>query len=538
MSNWITGLEAFLDPAVLILTPIGVLLGALIGAVPGLSATVGIAIFLPFTFAMDPLAGLVLLLGIYNGACYAGSIPAILLRAPGTPASAATVVDGYAMTLRGQAGRALSVSLVASVIGGLISTILMIFLAPVVADFALSFGPPEYFALAVLALAIIASLGDGSIAKGVISGALGVMIAMVGLDGISGYSRFTFGVSDLNAGMELIPLLVGLFGAAEAFRQIEKRLTGTNKVAKLGTFKIGWPRWRYLSPHMASGGLIGFIIGSLPGVGGDIGGYVAYNESRRFARSHRRRFGHGDMRGVAAAESANNSAQVGGLIPTLTLGIPGNAAAAVLMGALLIQGLQPGPQLFTGNPELVYGTFIAITAGFIFLLVIGMLSIRLWAQVIRVPPALLWPLVLVLTIIGAYAVRTNPFDVLVMLIAGIVGYFMMKTGWPVAPLLIGVIVGPLAEDNFRRAMIQSGGSYDWALEPLPLILLVLAVLSVVYSLWQSRRTLAKNAAPKIERRPGQPNSRGQINKGGTGETDRQSEVRDNDNSDQSSSKNS
>lgn len=496
MSDWLVGLDAFLEPAVLILTPIGVLLGALIGAVPGLSATVGIAIFLPFTFVLDPLAGLVLLLGIYNGACYAGSIPAILLRTPGTPASAATVVDGYSMTMKGQAGRALSISLVASVVGGLISTILMIFFAPVVADFALSFGPAEYFALAVLALAIIASLGGGSIAKGIISGAFGVMIAMVGLDGISGYNRFTFGINDLSAGLQLVPLLVGLFGAAEAIRQIERRLTGASAVARLGTFKVGWPRWRYLSPHMASGGLIGFVIGILPGVGGDIGGYVAYNESRRFAKTHRHRFGQGDTRGVAAAESANNSAQVGGLIPTLTLGIPGNAAAAVLMGALLIQGLQPGPQLFTGSPELVYGTFIALVAGFIFLLVIGMLSIRLWAQVVRVPPALLWPLVLVLTIIGAYAVRTNPFDVLVMLVAGVVGYFMMKTGWPVAPLLIGVIVGPLAEQSYRRAMIQAGGSFDWLLQPIPLVLIILAVLSVIFSIWQAKRDREKNMGHK------------------------------------------
>lgn len=500
MNEWISGLEAFLDPAVLILTPVGVLLGVLIGAVPGLSATVGIAIFLPFTFALDPLAGLVLLLGIYNGACYAGSIPAILLRTPGTPASAATVADGYGMTQRGQAGRALSISLVASVVGGLICTVLMILAAPIVASFALQFGPAEYFALAILALAIIASLGEGSIAKGVISGAIGVMIAMVGLDGISGFNRFTFGVSDLSAGVQLIPLLVGLFGAAEAIRQIEARLTGTNKVTKLGTFKVGWPRWRYLSPHMASGGLIGFVIGILPGVGGDIGGYVAYNESRRFARKNRSRFGKGDPRGVAAAESANNSAQVGGLIPTLTLGIPGNAAAAVLMGALLIQGLQPGPQFFTGNPQLVYGTFIAIIAGFIFLLVIGMASIRLWAQVIRIPPALLWPLVLVLTIIGAYAVRTNPFDILVMLVAGVVGYFMMKTGWPVAPMLIGVIVGPLAEQSYRRAMIQSGGSFDWLAQPLPLTLLILAVLSVGYSLWQAQRDNKQDLAQKLIKR--------------------------------------
>lgn len=323
------------------------------------------------------------------------------------------------------------------------------------------------------------------------------MIAMVGLDGISGYDRFTFGVGELTAGIELIPLLVGLFGAAEAIRQIEARLTGSTKFAKLGSFKVGWLRWRSLSPHMASGSLIGFVIGILPGVGGDIGGYVAYNESRRFSRTHRHRFGKGDPRGVASAESANNSAQVGGLIPTLTLGIPGNAAAAVLMGALLIQGLQPGPELFTGNAELVYGTFIALVAGFIFLLVIGLFSIRLWAQVIRIPPAFLWPLVLVLTIIGSYAVRTNPFDVLVMLIAAVLGYFMIKTDWPVAPMLIGVIVGPLAEDSYRRAMIQSGGSLDWVFDPIPLTLLVLAILSIVYSVWQSRREAVKNVRPEV-----------------------------------------
>lgn len=456
-----TGFEAFLDPTVLILTPLGVLLGVLIGAVPGLSATVGLAIFLPFTFALDPLAGLVLMLGIYNGACYAGSIPAILLGLPGTPTSAATVMDGFGMAQRGQAGRALSISLIGSVAGGLICTILMILTAPIVADIALSFGSAEYFALAVLALSIIASLGDGSIVKGLISGAIGVLIAMVGLDGITGYNRFTFGVTDLTAGVQLIPLLVGLFGAAEALRQIESRLTGSKSLIKLGTFKVGWPRWKSLSPHMASGGFIGYFIGILPGVGGDIGGYVAYNESRRFSRKHRSRFGKGDPRGVAAAESANNSAQVGGLIPTLTLGIPGNAAAAVLMGALLVHGLQPGPQFFSGSPQVVYGTFIALVAGFIFLLVVGMPLIRLWAQLIRIPPMLLWPLVLILTIIGAYAVRTNSFDVLVMLIAGVVGYFMMKTGWPVAPLLIGVIVGPLAEQSYRRAMIQSQGSLTW-----------------------------------------------------------------------------
>lgn len=487
MSNWLTGFEAILDPSVLIMIPLGILLGILVGAMPGLSATVGIAVFLPFTFTLDPLPGLVLLLGLYNGACYSGSIPAILLRTPGTPASAATVLDGYPMSRQGQAGQALSVSLVASVVGGLLGAVLLIVLAPAVAEFALSFGPPEYFALAILALTIIASLGDGALAKGVISAGLGVLIAMVGLDSISGFTRFTFGNSELSGGIELIPLLVGLFGAAEALTQIERLRGNTDGTVSMGTFRLGLAKLRSLAPATLGSSVLGFFIGALPGVGGDIGGYVAYNETKRFSRGDKQNFGKGEPRGVAAAESANNSAQVGGLVPTLTLGIPGNTAAAVLIGALLVQGLQPGPQLFSGSPDLVYGSFIAILIGFALLLVVGALGIRLWAQIIRVPPALLWPGVLVLSIIGAYAVRTNPFDVFVMLLAGLLGYFMIKRGFPIAPLLIGVIVGPLAEENYRLAMIQTGGSFSWVLQPIPFVLLVLAVLSLGFSLWRSRK---------------------------------------------------
>jgi putative tricarboxylic transport membrane protein len=497
MTEWLSGLEAVLDPTVLILTPLGILLGVLIGAMPGLSATVGIAIFLPFTFTLDPLPGLVLLLGIYNGACYAGSIPAILLRTPGTPASAATVLDGYPMAQKGQAGLGLAVSLVASVVGGVVATIMLIVSAPAVAEFALTFGPAEYFALSMVALTIIASLGEDSLAKGVLSAALGVLVAMVGLDSISGASRFTFGASELTGGVELIPLLVGLFGAAEAFVQIE-RMHGTEHVSSMGSFRVGKKVLRSIAPTTIGSSVAGFFIGALPGVGGDIGGYVAYNETRRFARHGKENFGKGDPRGVAAAESANNSAQVGGLVPTLTLGIPGNTAAAVLIGALLVQGLRPGPQLFESDPELVYGSFIAILAGFVFLLVVGALGIRAWAQVIRIPPMLLWPVVLVLSIIGAYAVRTDPFDVFVMLLAGILGYLMMKGGYPVAPFLIGVIIGPLAEDNYRLAMIQSGGSFGWALEPIPFVLLVLAVISLAVPLWRKYRGRHRATRPEDE----------------------------------------
>lgn len=485
MSNWMIGIEAVLDPSILLLVILGILLGVLVGAIPGLSATVGIAVFLPFTFTLEPLSGLVLLLGIYNGACYAGSIPAILFRTPGTPAAAATVLDGYPMAQRGDSGEALSISLVASVVGGIVGTVLLMFFAPSLAEFAITFGPPEYFALALVALTIIASLGEGSVVKGIISAGIGVLIAMVGLDQISGFTRFTFGSSELSAGIELIPLLVGLFGAAEALTQLERLHSGTS-ITSMGSFRLGIAKLRSISATIAGSSIIGFIIGVLPGVGGDIGGYVAYNETKRFSRGERR-FGEGEPRGVAAAESANNAGQVGGLVTTLSLGIPGNTAAAVLIGALLVQGLQPGPQLFTGSPDLVYGSFIAILLSFIALLAIGAIGIRLWVRVLQVPPQILWPTVLVLSIIGSYAVRTNPFDVLVMLLAGVVGYFMVKGGFPVAPLLIGVIVGPLAEENFRLSMIQAGGSYGWMLQPIPLILFLLAAASLAISLYRARK---------------------------------------------------
>lgn len=485
MSNWLIGLEAVVfSPSVLVLIPLGILLGVFVGAIPGLSATVGIAVFLPFTFTLEPLPGLVLLLGIYNGAAYAGSIPAILVRTPGTPAAAATVLDGYPMAQKGQAGQALTISLVASVVGGIFGAILLSALAPVLAEFALAFGPAEYFALGVLALTIIGSLGEGSLAKGFISAGLGVLIAMVGLDPISGFNRFAFGSAELSAGIQLIPLLVGLFGAAEALYQIERLGEGIHP-GGTGNFRISLGMLRYLSPTVLGSTLIGFFTGILPGVGGDIGGYVAYNETKRFARGEKN-FGEGDPRGIAAAETANNAGQVGGLVPTLTLGIPGNAAAAVLIGALLVQGLQPGPQLFSGSPDLVYGSFIAIFISFVVLLVIGALGIRLWVNLMEIPPQLLWPAIIVLSIIGSYAVRTDPFDVFVMLLAGILGYFLLKRNFPIAPLLIGVIVGPIAEDNYRLAVIQAGGGIGWMLQPLTLVLLLAAVLSFVASLWRAR----------------------------------------------------
>lgn len=487
MTGWAEGLASVMDPTVLIMIPLGMLLGIAVGAIPGLTATVGMALFLPFAFTLDPLTGLVLLLGIYNGACYSGAIPAVLIRTPGTPSSAATSLDGFPMAQNGFAGKALTISLLASVVGGLIGTILLSLFAPVLADYALNFGSPEYFAIAVLALTIIASVGgDAPMSKGFISAAIGLLIVSIGFDPIAGFPRLTFGNGDLAGGLQIIPLLVGIFGVAEAFTQLEK-LKGAQQVRqKIGTFRLTKRELRDLTPTTLGSTGIGFVTGLLPGVGGDIGGYMAYNETKRFAKDDSK-FGKGDPRGVAAAESANNASNMGSLVSTFSLGIPGNTQAAVLLGALLIAGVQPGPGLFDSNPELVYGSFIAMTLAYVAMLVIGAAGIRFWVRIIQVPPTLLWPLVLVFSVVGSYAVRTSVFDVLITLGAGVLGYLLVKGGFPVAPLLIAVIVGPLAEENFRRAMINNDGSLGWLAQPLTATILALAFASVVFAIVRQRR---------------------------------------------------
>lgn len=465
---------------------IGVTIGLAVGALPGLTATMSVAVLLPFTFALEPVPGMMLLLGIYGGALYAGSIPAILIRAPGTPSAAATVIDGHPMAQRGEAGQALSISVVASAVGGMLGVVMLGLFAPRLAEFALRFGPAEYFMLSVFALTIIASVSEGMLVKGLISGLLGLTIAMVGIDPIQAYPRFSFGITQLSSGIQFIPVLIGLFGVAEALLQFERMRRSEGGQPSLGGFRLGLSRLRKLSPATLGSSLIGFLVGVLPGTGGDIGSFVAYSEVRRFSRGEKQ-FGQGDPRGVAAAESANNASTAGALVPMLTLGIPGDSVTAILIGAITVHGLRPGPQLFSGSPDLVYGIFIGFFIVYVLLLVVGLAGIRLWAQTMRIPTRFLWPAVLVLSVVGSYALRTNPFDVFVMLGAGVLGYFMSKGNYPVAPLVIGLIVGPIAESGFRRAMIISGGSYEWLLTPIPLVLLALTIVSLAIPLWRSRQ---------------------------------------------------
>lgn len=491
MNSWMTGLESVLTWQPLLFMLIGIVGGIVVGAIPGLTATMTIAILLPFTFATDPLTGVCLLLGIYSGAVYAGSIPAILLRIPGTPSSAATLLDGHPMALQGKAGQALTISLVASAIGGLIGGVLLLAFAPVLAGFALQFGPAEFFMLAVFALALIASMSEGAMVKGLISGLIGLLIATVGTDPINGTTRLTFGISELMGGLGFIPVLIGLFGVAEALVRFEHhiRLRKTGGTPP-GSFALPWSGLRKLLPGISYSSVIGFGVGVLPGTGGDIGSFIGHNEVKRISRNNEN-FGKGDPRGLAAAESANNASVPGTLAPTLILGIPGNSAAAVLIGALTVHGLRPGPGLFTGSPELVYGIFFALLIIPIMMLVVGLAGIRSWGQITRIPTQYLWPCIIALSVVGSYALQSNPVDVMITIGAGVLGYFMLKGGFPAAPLVIGLIVGPLAEEGFRRATIIESGTFGWVFQPLPLIMLILSVLTVATSLyrtWTRRKT--------------------------------------------------
>ncbi|GGE63459.1 tripartite tricarboxylate transporter permease [Nesterenkonia cremea] len=489
MSDWLIGLEAIADPLVLLLIVCGVSIGIVVGALPGISATVGVAILLPFTFALEPIQGTMLLLGIYGGAVYAGSIPAILVRAPGTPASAASVDDGNALARQGQADQALKVSVLGSTLGGIIGVILLALLAPVLASFALGFGPAAYFMLALLALTVVAAVSEGRMLKGLISGALGLAIALIGLDTIQGFPRLTGGSPELASGIDYIPVMIGLFAVAEAFLQFENRL-GISLKAKGQRFSPGLGWLKKLAPSAILGSVIGFIIGVIPGTGGDIGSFVAYNEAKRAARKDRRNFGHGDIRGLVSAESAKNAGTAGALAPTLTLGIPGDVTSAVLIGAITVHGLQPGPALFDGSPDLVYGIFIGFLVVYLVLLLLGWFGSGLWARMIeRVPATYLWPTGIVLAVLGSYSLRSNLFDVMVMLIAAVLGYVMIKGGFPLAPLIIGMILGPIAEEGFRLAMILEG-DLSWVLQPLPLVLLLMTVASAGFALRRELRSTA------------------------------------------------
>ncbi|WP_435234329.1 tripartite tricarboxylate transporter permease [Psychromonas sp. PT13] len=489
----ITGLATAFSFSVLPVLFFGVLGGIILGALPGLTATMGVAILLPFTFGMEPTPALVMLIGVYIGGIYGGSISAILLKTPGTPASAASVLDGHTLASRGQAARALSIAGVASFIGGLISTIVLIAIAPKLATFALRFNAPEYFALAVFGLTIIASVSGTNIIKGLLAGTIGLLVCTVGLDPISSVPRFTFGVLDLYSGINVIPVLIGLFALSEALNQLEKIFSEKKtKAPEFDRKLLSKKDLKSILPTAVKSGLMGTTIGSIPGAGADISAFVCYNEAKRSAKKPEE-FGKGSIQGLAAAEAGNNGVTGGSLVPLLTLGVPGDAVSAVLLGALIVQGLTPGPLLFSQNPEVVYGVFSSMLVANLLMLVIALIGIRFFCRIIEVPKIILIPMIIFLSVIGAYAINNSMFDIGIALAFGLMGFIFNKLDIPSSPILLAIILGPMAETNLRKSLLMYEGSWSFLYDrPIALAFIVLAVFSV-YSTMKMKKKQKEDA---------------------------------------------
>ena len=483
MDLLLTALSNILNWQVILILALGGAVGISIGALPGLTATMGVALILPITFGMGPVTGILLLVGVYFGAIYGGSIAAILLRTPGTPASAATAIDGYEMSKKGEAHKALTIATLSSTIGGILSVIILILVAPQLAKFALMFSAQESFALAVFGLAIITSISGKSIVKGLITGFLGLLVATIGLDPMGGFPRYTFGNMNLMSGVNFIPVMIGLIAASQAFKGLEDAFTKRKAIDHIEKVKLKWSEFKGLIVTILRSTGIGTFIGMIPGAGGDIAAFVAYNEAKRFSKK-KEEFGKGALEGVAAPEAANNGSTGGAMIPLLTLGIPGDAVTAVMLGALMVQGLRPGPQLFEQNGEIVYTLFIGMLLANMFILAYGLLGIRLFTKVLFIPKVVLTPIILVLSVVGSYALGNNLFDVWVMLISGFIGYFMERYEFPASPVILALILGPMMESNLRRSLVLSQGDYTtFFTRPISATLLTLAIITLITPLF-------------------------------------------------------
>jgi putative tricarboxylic transport membrane protein len=469
VGNW----EALLSLA------IGIVIGVVGGAIPGISATMAVALALPFTFPMEAINGILLLLGVYKGGIFGGSIPAILIKTPGTPASSATILDGHPMAERGEAGRALGMALWASCTADFVSNLALIFFAGFLASFALSFGPPEFFALILFSLTIIAGVSGESLLRGALSALLGLLLATIGLDLVYGTNRFTFGDPNLMGGLNFIAVLIGLFAIPEVINMVWHPTGHMGKMQKLGSKWVTFAEYKRCFRSILRGSFIGVFLGSIPGIGAAPAAFLSYSEARRKS-PNKANFGKGEIEGVAASEAGNNGVAGATLIPLLALGVPGDVITAIIIGAFMVHGLQPGPMMFVLNVDIIYGLFIGLILSSGILFIVGGLAIRGFRPVADIPKRILMPMVLVLCIYGVFAVNNNIFDVGVMFVMGWVGFAMMRLHIPAAPFLIAFILGPLLEDNFRQAMLMSGGSPEILLRgPITWFFWTLTVIAIV-----------------------------------------------------------
>lgn len=487
---------SWFDPKLILLAAGGTFAGIYIGAIPGLSVTMAVSILISFTFKWDINSALVLIAGIYLGGVYGGSRSAILLNIPGAPAAIATGLDGYPLAKRGEAGAAIGLTTVMSVIGGFVGIFALAVGAPLVASFALKFGPRDYLMLAIWGILLVGSLSGGSLVKGIFAGALGVLIASVGLDPLTAEKRLTFGSVQLTAGISYIAAMIGFFGVSEVLAQLHELHL---KAVKQNVSKI-IPSWamvkKYLPLSMRTSA-IGVGVGALPGAGGDIAALMAYDHARRSVKNPSRPFGEGAYEGIVAPESANNAAVGGAYVPMLTLGIPGDAVTAVIIGALYIHGLKPGPMLMIETPHLFWFTVGSLVLANIFLLIFGLTGIKIFAKVVETPKPILLPLILVLSAVGAYAINNSEADVYWMLGFGVVGYVMKMYGYQVGPVVLGMILGPLMDRSYRQAMMSANEDVavfagEFFTSPLSLVILLALTFTIVsqtawYKRWRAAR---------------------------------------------------
>ncbi len=461
--------------------------GVTIGCLPGLSAAMGVALLLPVTFGMDPATGLIVLGGIYCGAIFGGSISAILIHTPGTPASAATAIEGYQLTLRGQAAKALTVACFASFCGGLLSCLSLYFFSPVLAQLAMKFKSPEYFWLSLFGLTIIAGVSSKSILKGLMSGVFGLLLSTIGMDPMEGVPRFMFGQSTLYNGINTTCALIGLFSMSQVLILAEKKIVErANASAFKDKFGLSMAEIKKISPTIIRSWLIGNIVGILPGAGASIACFMGYNEARRFSK-HKEEFGKGSIEGVAGSESANNAVTGGSLIPTLTLGIPGESVTAVLMGGLIIHGLQPGPELFTTYAGMTYTFFAGFVLVQFFMLGIGLLGCKGFARISRLSDAILIPSIFLLCVVGSYAIHNNFVEVVIMMIFGVIGYLARKFDLNAAAIVLGLILGPIGEKGLRRSLLISDGDPSILFStPICWVLIILCIVGVLSPLLMSK----------------------------------------------------
>lgn len=473
------GLGTALMPMNIFLVSLGGILGTVIGMLPGLGPATGVAVLLPLTFVMGPTASLITMAGVYYGAMYGGSRASILINTPGDGAAVAATFDGYPMTLKGKAESALAISAIASFIGGIIATLILVGVALPVARFALRFGPAEYFMLFVFALSATASMSKGDRIKGFIATIFGLMISCIGIDGQSGIKRFTFGILELESGIDFLVVIIAVYALGEVFKSFQNIADGTKKAqTKFGRIWISRKEWKRSFWPIIRSAPFGFFIGALPGAGGTMASLLSYNNEKQLS-DHPEEFGEGAIEGVAAPESANNAASVGAMIPMLTLGIPGSGTTAVMMGALLMLGLKPGPMLFQQQSTVVWALIASMFVGNIILAVINIPLAGLLVRVLAVPPKILYPIVLGLAFVGTYAISYSVVDFYLLIIFGLVGYFLSRAKIPTTPLILAVIVGNSMEQSFRRAFTISDGDLGiFFASPLCIVLLLMTVVSI------------------------------------------------------------